>query len=95
MSNTAKKDDRVTTRIPRNVKNTLEQAANITGATLNQFIVQAALKEAQQILEAERVINLSEKDAETVFSLLENPPEPNENLKQAAEKHRIFFSENH
>ena len=94
MSNTAKKDDRVTTRIPRNVKNTLEQAANITGATLNQFIVQAALKEAQQILEAERVINLSEKDAETVFSLLENPPEPNENLKQAAEKHRRFFSEN-
>ena len=95
MSNTAKKDDRVTTRIPKNVKNTLEQAANITGATLNQFIVQAALKEAQQILEAERVINLSEKDAEMVFSLLENPPTPNENLKQAVEKHRTFFNENH
>lgn len=95
MSNTAKKDDLVTTRIPKNVKNTLEQAANITGATLNQFIVQAALKEAQKILEAERVINLSEKDAEIVFSLLENPPAPNENLKQAVEKHRIFFNENH
>ena len=95
MSNTAKKDERVTTRIPQKVKNTIEQAASITGATLNQFIIQAALKEAQQILEAERVINLSEKDAEIVFSLLENPPAPNENLKKAAEKHRVFFSENH
>lgn len=95
MSNTAKKDDRVTARIPKHIKNTLEQAASITGATLNQFIVQAALKEAQQILESERVINLSEKDAEIVFSLLENPPAPNENLKKAVDKHRLFFNENH
>lgn len=95
MSNTTRKDDRVTARIPKNIKNTLEQAASITGATLNQFIVQAALKEARQILETERVINLSEKDAEIVFSLLENPPAPNENLKQAAENHRAFFSEKH
>ncbi|MEM9274151.1 MAG: DUF1778 domain-containing protein [Cyanobacteria bacterium P01_F01_bin.143] len=51
-------------------------------------------EEAQQILEAERVINLSAKDAETVFSLRENPPEPNENLKQAVEKHKAFFLEN-
>ena len=48
-------------------------------------------KEAQQRLEVERVINLSEQDAETVFSLLENPPEPNENLKQALEKYKAFF----
>jgi uncharacterized protein (DUF1778 family) len=93
MSESIKKSDRLTARIPQNIKNTLEQAANISGATLNQFVVQAALKEAKQVIESERVINLSERDANTVFSLLENPPQANEKLKQAAARHQAFFSE--
>ena len=47
----------------------------------------------QQILEAERLIELSEQDAEQVFSLLENPPTPNSFLKAAAAKHKAFFHE--
>lgn len=88
-------DARLTARIPLAVKETLQKAADLSGATLNQFLVQAALKEAHQILEAERVIALSEKDAQTVFSLLENPPEPNTRLKAAVEKHKAFFREGH
>lgn len=88
-------DARVTARIPLNVKETIQEAADLSGTTLNQFLVQAALKEAHQILEAERVITLSQKDAQTIFSLLENPPEPNMQLKAAVEKHKAFFLENH
>jgi hypothetical protein len=43
----------------------------------------------------DRVINLSEKDAETVFRLIENSPAPNEKLKAAAKRHKEFFSETH
>ena len=81
--------------ITPDVKETLQKAADLSGATLNQFLVQAALKEAHQVLEMERVIQLSEQDADLVFSLLENPPAPNENLKIAVEKHRAFFRESH
>jgi uncharacterized protein (DUF1778 family) len=88
-------DARVTARIPIAVKETLQKAADLSGATLNQFLVQAALKEAHQILEAERVITLSQKDAQTVFSLWENPPEANARLKAAVDKHKAFFRENH
>ncbi|AFZ26397.1 hypothetical protein Cylst_4303 [Cylindrospermum stagnale PCC 7417] len=96
MSSTSSVNDaRVTARISAQVKETLEQAAALSGATLNQFLVQAALKEAHKILEAERVINLSQQDADTVFSLIENPPEPNVALKAAAVKHQAFFRENH
>ena len=95
MSDTAKKNERITARIPQNVKQTLEQAAIVSGATLNQFVVQAALKEAQQILANERVITLSEKDADKIFSLLDNPPSPNKKLKAAAAKHQAFFRETH
>jgi len=93
MSSSTKNDARVTARIPQQIKETLEQAAILSGSTLNQFIVGAALKEAQQLLEAERIIELSERDAEKVFSLLENPTAANERLKAAVAKHQEFFNE--
>ena len=93
MSSSTKNDARVTARIPQQIKETLEQAATLSGSTLNQFIVGAALKEAQQVLEAERTIELSERDAEKIFSLLEKPPTANEKLKAAVAKHQKFFNE--
>jgi uncharacterized protein (DUF1778 family) len=95
MVNTTKNDTRITSRIPQSIKEILEQAAVISGSTLNQFVVQAALKEAQAILRTQKIINLSQADADRIFSLLENPPEPNERLKVAVQKHQEFFSENH
>jgi uncharacterized protein (DUF1778 family) len=44
-------------------------------------------------LEDDRVIVLSERDADTVFGLIENPPAPNARLKAAAERHQGFFRE--
>ena len=93
MSSSTKNDARVTARIPQQIKETLEQAATLSGATLNQFIIGAALKEAQQVLEAERIIELSERDAEKIFSLVEKPPIANEKLKAAVAKHQKFFNE--
>ena len=90
-----KNDNRITARISPTVRERLESAAALSGATLNQFVVQAALKEANKILEEERVILLSERDADTVFGLLENPPTPNVRLQEAAMRHKAFFREAH
>ncbi len=46
------------------------------------------------VIEDERVIVLSESDANKVFSLIENLPAPNARLKAAMENHKVFFSEN-
>jgi uncharacterized protein (DUF1778 family) len=93
--NQTTKDARVVARIPPAVKETLQQAADLSGATLNQFLVQAALTAANQILETERTIVLSERDAQTVFDLLENPPTPNHKLLAAVDRHRAFIRENY
>jgi uncharacterized protein (DUF1778 family) len=85
---------RVVARIPSAVKETLQRAADLSGATLNQFLVQAALKEADRVLATERTIVLSERDAQTVFDLLENPPTPSQQLLAAVDKHRAFIREN-
>lgn len=95
MSDTSPKNERITARVTNQVKHTIEQAATLSGATVNQFVIQAALKEAQQILEQERSILLSYQDADQIFSLLENPPSPNEKLKAAAAKYQAFFRETH
>ncbi len=95
MPNSHENTVRVTARIPVSVQEILERAAELSGATLNQFMVQAALKEAKKIIEDERLIILSVSDAEKVFSLIENPPAPNTRLKSAMRKHKEFFSENH
>ncbi len=76
--------ERISTRVPKSVRETLEEAAALSGATLNQFVVQAALKEAHAVLERERIIRLSRRDAEVFFKALENPPAPNARLKKAA-----------
>ena len=87
-------DVRVVARIPPTVKETLQKAADLSGATLNQFLVQSALSVATQILETERTIVLSERDAQTVFELLEYPPVPSPQLLVAVDRHRAFIREN-
>jgi uncharacterized protein (DUF1778 family) len=76
---------RITARVSKKVRATLEQAAELLGATVNQFVVQTAYQEAQRILERESVIRLSQKDACKVLALLDSPPKANKSLKDAVE----------
>lgn len=82
------KQARIGARVPREVYETLCRAAELTGATVNQFLVQAALKEAQEVIEREEVIRLSPRDWNWLLDLLENPPKPNARLKAAMKRYR-------
>ena len=77
---------RITARVSDKVRVTLEQAAELLGATVNQFVVQTAYEEAQRVIERESVIRLSQQDARKVLSLLDNPPHPNTRLKDAVKQ---------
>lgn len=81
-------EERIPARMPTAVYEKIAEAAQAVGATLNQFLVQSAVEKATAILEQERVIALSATAATTVFDLMENPPEPNERLKQAMRRRK-------
>ncbi len=66
-------------------------ASQTVGATLNQFLVQAALDRANEILERERTIALSLEAAGHLFELIEAPPAPNERLKQTMDRHEAVL----
>lgn len=77
---------RITARVSKSVRDTLEQAAELVGATVNQFVVQTAYVEAQRVIERESVIRLSQKDAHKILALLDSPPKPNKHLKDAVKQ---------
>ena len=84
----AAKVDRIGARVPHELYETLRRAAELTGSTLNQFLVQSALKEAHAVIDRETAIRLSREDWDWILDLLDNPPEPNPKLKAAVERYK-------
>ncbi len=73
--------------IPDHLRAKIEEAATWRGMSVSNFIADAAAKEAEQVIERERLIQLSHEDAERILALLDNPPQPNAALRKAAELH--------
>jgi len=87
----SKQNQRVSARVPLHVYDMLSQAAELSGATVNQFLVQSALEKAQKVMERESFIGMTTRSASLFFNALENLPEPNEKLKHAIKAYKGFF----
>jgi len=83
MSAIAEKNSRLVARIPSAVRKTIQAAADIEGASLNQFVVQAAHRQAQEVVERETIIRLNREQTRRVFELLDKPAKPNAALLAA------------
>lgn len=88
MATTTAERGRISARVPVQVQERLELAAAMIGATLNQFMVQTALREAERIIEQERVIRLSVQDTRMFIQALDNPPPPNAKLNAALQEYQ-------
>lgn len=82
------KQNRIGARVPHEVYETLCRAAELTGATVNQFLVQSALKEAHAVIEREEVIRLTPYDWNWLLGLIDNPPKSNAKLKAALKRYQ-------
>jgi uncharacterized protein (DUF1778 family) len=78
--------ERITARVSSAVAETLNEAAELSGTTLNSFVVQAALKEAHRIIDREKTIYISSNDAAMLLNLLDKPSSPNTALTKAHER---------
>jgi len=97
MTLVAPKETRLVARVSQDVQELIKHAADMSGATLSQFIVEAATAKANTIVEQTRAIRLTLEGANRVFDALENPPNPNTELLAAAKKfkdHGGFYNEN-
>jgi uncharacterized protein (DUF1778 family) len=86
-----KQTERVSARVPQKVYKKLLEAAGVVGATLNQFLVQSAIEKADQIIEHERVIKMTKRDANVFFHAVEGPPPINDKLLEAMKAYQEAF----
>ncbi len=87
-NNTAKqfKESRVDLRISQEQKDLLETAASLKGLSLSAYLLSNSLEAARKDIESYEKLVLSDKDRDLFLSLIENPPEPNQNLKSAMKR---------
>ncbi len=95
MKTTLKKEPkskaRLEARISTQVHSTLKRAAEIQGRTVTDFVVEAALSAATKTIEESHIVRLSLEGQRAFAEALLNPPEPNEALKKAFERHEKLF----
>lgn len=79
---------RLTTRVTDRVQERLQVAADLVGATLNQFVVQAALEKADRVIESESTIVLTRRESLRLLEMVENPPPRNEKFLEAQARYQ-------
>jgi uncharacterized protein (DUF1778 family) len=84
----AKKTSRLVARLPQKLRATIQEAADMEGTSLNQFVIRAAHKQAQEILERERIVRLNREETKRIFDLMDNPPKPTAAMLKAKALHR-------
>ena len=73
----------------------LQVAAYSMGTSLSQFIVQAALEKAEQVIAAESSLVLTHRESVRPLELIENPPPRNERFLQAQARYqKLIAAEN-
>jgi len=81
------KDPRLVARTDVDTQQLIARAAELSGRSVNQFLVYAATKEAREVeRRAERIL-VSRKTADRMLSMLDNPEPLSPELRMAALNH--------
>ncbi len=75
------KSSRIEIRTSEEAKSLIEKAASISGETISSYILSKSLSSARKDVEQMETITVTNQDRDMFFSLLSDPPEPNEALK--------------
>ena len=77
---TATESARINLRTSQELKDLIERAASMMGATVSSFMLQSSADVARRVLAQQEVMTLSDRDRDAFLTALDNPPEPNQAL---------------
>ena len=81
-------DTRLVARVNEDLHQLVMSAAELSGSSISQFLVDAAVSKAREVTEQATRINLTMQGAEMMFEALRNPPPVSESLQAAAARHK-------
>ena len=80
--------ERLEARVSAEKKAILQHAAELSGRTLSEFVVESAQAAAVLLIQEHENIRLSQSEQIAFVTALLNPAAPNERLSKAAENYR-------
>ena len=75
---------RIEARVSPEQKELFERAAAIEGVTLTDFAISSMQRAAARVVQEHTIMELSVRNQRAFVEALQNPPEPNEVLREAA-----------
>jgi len=87
-TNTKRKETRLVARTSAETQEIIQRAADYSGTTLSQFLIESAMERARNVIERTETLNLSMAGADALFAALENSPKANNKLLKAAQHYR-------
>ncbi len=82
------KSERLEARVSADLKRLFQEAANLHGITMTDFVIQSAQEAAKRAVQEQEIMRLSEQDRKVFVSALLNPPEPSPRLRAAVEHYK-------
>ncbi len=87
-SNAERKETRLVARTSTETQEIIQRAADYSGTTLSQFLIEAAMEKARNVIERTETLHLSMAGADALFVALDNPPKANNKLLKAAQRYK-------
>ncbi len=87
-TNTERKETRLVARTSAEIQEIIQRAADYSGATLSQFLIESAMERARNVIQRTETLHLSMAGADALFAALENPPKANHKLIKAAQHYK-------
>ena len=87
-TNTVRKETRLVARTSKEIQEIIQRAADYSGATLSQFLIESAMEKARTVIERTETLHLSMAGADALFAALENPPKANKKVLKAALRYK-------
>lgn len=81
---------RLPVRVPPQIRQRAEQAAQLRGLSLNSMIVFAVSKVADEIIQEEHLIRMTEMGTQHFWELMQQPPALNKALRKAVKAHKAI-----
>lgn len=94
-TNMERKKTRLVARTTTEIQEIILRAAEYSGATLSQFLIDSALEKAREVVEQTETLQLSMAGADALYKALDNPPKVNAQLQKAAQGYRDSVNVDH
>ena len=87
-TNAERKGTRLVARTSTEIQEIIQRAADYSGTTLSQFLIESAMEKARNVIGRTETLHLSMAGADALFAALENPPKANSKLLKAAKHYK-------